>query len=180
LPLIWELNSRLYCGMSAENRNSLISRGIRCYATAQYKCYVSVATFILATIEELLDAVVPVRSGPVAAWLCNIVAARKGVFRLVCPEATSQGPRRRAGQARTGAMVHGIWGSYDVRSRYQATGEDTPNWENLLRPLVNCIKCELAIALEIFLLTICKCSINPITNTNPVYSPSITLQYAED
>jgi hypothetical protein len=37
--------------------------------------------------------------------------------------------------------------------------------------------CELAIALWLLVATICKLSINPITNPNPVYSHSYTWQY---
>jgi hypothetical protein len=39
-------------------------------------------------------------------------------------------------------------GIYGDRSRYQATtGEDTADWEELVRAVVNCRVCELAIAL---------------------------------
>jgi hypothetical protein len=50
------------------------------------------------------------------------------------------------------------------------TGEDTADWEALVRAEVNSGMCELATALQLHVVTICKCSINPITDTNPVYS----------
>jgi hypothetical protein len=37
------------------------------------------------------------------------------------------------------------------------------------KPVVNCRMCELAIALWLLVVTIWKCSINSITNPNPVY-----------
>jgi hypothetical protein len=43
-----------------------------------------------------------------------------------------------------------------------------------VRVVVNCRVCELATALYLLVVTICKCSINPITDPNPVYSHSIT------
>jgi hypothetical protein len=47
--------------------------------------------------------------------------------------------RDRRQPARTGAVEHGSWGSYDVESRNQATtGEDTADWENLVRAVLNC------------------------------------------
>jgi hypothetical protein len=46
-----------------------------------------------------------------------------------------------------------------------------------MRAVVNCRVCELAIALQLLVVTICKCSVNPITNPNPVYSHFITSQY---
>jgi hypothetical protein len=42
------------------------------------------------------------------------------------------------------------------------------------RPVVNYKVCDLAIALYLFVVTICKYSINPITNLNSVYSHSYT------
>jgi hypothetical protein len=59
-----------------------------------------------------------------------------------------------------------------VGIHHQATtGEDTAD---LLRAVVNCRVCELPIALYLPVVTICKCSINPITNPNPVYSHTHT------
>jgi hypothetical protein len=57
-------------------------------------------------------------------------------------------------------------------SRYQATtGEDTAEQtEELVCAVVNYRVCELAIALQFFVVTIWKYSINPITNPNPVCS----------
>jgi hypothetical protein len=68
------------------------------------------------------------------------------------------------------AREHGSWGIYGNESRYQTrTGEDTADWEDLVRAAVNCWVCELAIAL-FAVVSIFNCSINPITNPNPVYS----------
>jgi hypothetical protein len=39
--------------------------------------------------------------------------------------------------------------------------------------------CELAMALWLFVVTFCKCSINPITNPTPAYRHSYTWQYQE-
>jgi hypothetical protein len=44
--------------------------------------------------------------------------------------------------------------------------------EDLVRAVVNCRVCELAIALKLLVVTICKCSVNPITNPNAVCSQS--------
>jgi hypothetical protein len=44
------------------------------------KFYVSMATVINATTEELTEAVFSVQSTPAAACLCSIGAARKGIF----------------------------------------------------------------------------------------------------
>jgi hypothetical protein len=46
-----------------------------------------------------------------------------------------------------------------------------------VRTVVTCRVCESAVALELLVVTICKCSRNPITNPNPVYSHSVTWQY---
>jgi hypothetical protein len=55
-----------------------------------------------------------------------------------------------------------------VRNRYRTTTVE----DRLRRLSVNCKVCELAIALQLFVVTSCvyKCSINQITNPNPVYS----------
>jgi hypothetical protein len=46
--------------------------------------------------------------------------------------------------ARTGAVEHGTWGIYGTESRYQATaGEDTADWEDLMRAVVICKACTL-------------------------------------
>jgi hypothetical protein len=69
-------------------------------------------------------------------------------------------------------------GTSTIVSRYQTTtGEHTADCEDLGRAAVNCRECELAIALYLLIVTICKCSTNPITNPNPVYSHSHTWQY---
>jgi hypothetical protein len=55
---------------------------------------------------------------------------------------------------------------------YQAmTGEDTADKEDLLHAVVNCRVHELVIMLyeELLVVTICKGSINPLTNQNPIY-----------
>jgi hypothetical protein len=36
-----------------------------------------------------------------------------------------------------------------------------------MRAVVNCRVCELETALQLFVVTICKCLVNPITNSNP-------------
>jgi hypothetical protein len=62
-----------------------------------------------------------------------------------------------------------------VGIRHQAmTDEDTADSEDLLQAALNFIVCELAIALQLRVVTICKCSINPITNPNPVYGHNQT------
>jgi hypothetical protein len=67
--------------------------------------------------------------------------------------------------ARTWSREHGSWRIYGVESRYQTTtGEDIEDWEVLVRAVVNCRVCELAIELLFLVVTICKCSINPITD----------------
>jgi hypothetical protein len=56
--------------------------------------------------------------------------------------------RDRRQPVRTGTVEHGRWGIYGVESRYLVTtGEDTADREDLLCAIVNCIACELAIAL---------------------------------
>jgi hypothetical protein len=44
------------------------------------------------------------------------------------------------------------------------------DWKDLMRAVINCWVFELAIALWLLAVTICKWSINPVTNPNPVYS----------
>jgi hypothetical protein len=55
----------------------------------------------------------------------------------------------------------------------EGTGEDTADCEVLVRVVVSWTACELATALRLFVVAICRCSINPITNPNPEYSHSI-------
>jgi hypothetical protein len=69
-----------------------------------------------------------------------------------------------------------------VEIRHQATtSEDTANWEDVVRAVVNCsvcvCVCELAIELPLRVVTICKCTVNLITNPNPTYSHSMHRQY---
>jgi hypothetical protein len=60
-----------------------------------------------------------------------------------------------------------------VEIRHQATtGEDTADREDLVRAVVNSIECEIATALLLSVVPICKGSIKSITNPNPVYSHS--------
>jgi ribosomal protein L37AE/L43A len=74
-------------------------------------------------------------------------------------------------------MVRGcrVRGTSAVGSRYQATtGEHTASCEELVRAVANCRVCELAIALQLLVVMVWKCSVNPITNPNPVYSHTHT------
>jgi hypothetical protein len=50
----------------------------------------------------------------------------------------------------------------------------TADWEDSVHAVVNCRVCELAIALELLVVRICKTEINPITNPNPVTNHSYT------
>jgi hypothetical protein len=51
------------------------------------------------------------------------------------------------------------------------------NWEDIVYAVVNCRVCELAIALQLLVVTIYKWSINPITNSKPVECYFNTWQY---
>jgi hypothetical protein len=67
-----------------------------------------------------------------------------------------------------------------VGIRHQATpGEGIVDWEDLVRAVVNCRVCELALALQLLVVMIGKCSVSPITNPNPVYSHSYAWQYLQ-
>jgi hypothetical protein len=91
-------------------------------------------------------------------------------------ELVRQWDRRQA--VRTWSREHGSWGMYGVESRYQATtGEDTADWEDLVRAVMNCRVCELAIALYLLVVTICKCSISAVTYRNRVCGRSYMWQY---
>jgi hypothetical protein len=80
--------------------------------------------------------------------------------------------------ARTWSREHGSWRIYGVGSDYQTTtGEDIADWENLVRAVVNCRMYALAIALQLHVVTICKCSVNPFTRPSHVYSHSYTWLY---
>jgi hypothetical protein len=72
-------------------------------------------------------------------------------------------------------VEHGTRGIYDAGSRFQGTaGEDTADCEDLVRAVVNCNVCELAIVLKLIVVTSFKSPIKPIINQNPVYSHFIT------
>jgi hypothetical protein len=82
-----------------------------------------------------------------------------------------------AAEAR-GSFGNTVRGTSAIGSRYQTmTGEHTADWEDLVRAAVYCRVCELAIALSLLVVTICKCSVNPITNPNPLHSHSFKWQY---
>jgi hypothetical protein len=73
---------------------------------------------------------------------------------------------------------NGSWGSEGIGTRYQATtGEATADWKDFARAVLNWKVRELAIALQLFVVTFCTYSINPITNPNTVYSDSCTWIY---
>jgi hypothetical protein len=55
--------------------------------------------------------------------------------------------------------------------------EDTADWKCLVCVIVNSSVCKLAIALELLVVTTCKCEIYPITSPNPVCSQCATWQY---
>jgi hypothetical protein len=84
--------------------------------------------------------------------------------------------------ARTWSNEHVSWRIYGVGSHYQTTtGEDTVDAEDLVRIAVNCRLCVwisdgaiVTCSHELF-----RSSINPITNSNLVYSQSYTLQYLQ-
>jgi hypothetical protein len=50
------------------------------------------------------------------------------------------------------------------------TTDDTADSEESARVLANCRWCELAIALELLLITNLESPLNPITNPNPLYN----------
>jgi hypothetical protein len=71
-----------------------------------------------------------------------------------------------------------IRGRSTIGSCYQATtDEDKADWEDLVSAVVNCSVCELVTVLHLLVVTICKWSVNPITNPNPIYSNSYVPQY---
>jgi hypothetical protein len=84
-----------------------------------------------------------------------------------------------AGSWGTGTVQeHRARGKSAVGNRFQATtGENTADWEDLVRTVVNCWVCKLATAVKLLIVAICKLSLNPITNPNPVYSHSYTWQH---
>jgi hypothetical protein len=87
-----------YCALSAEGQNweairqSLLGNDSANKLIARQwlsSHHVIAATDTPATIAELLEVVISVKSAMMAASLCNIAAARKDVFCGVCPEAIS-------------------------------------------------------------------------------------------
>jgi hypothetical protein len=63
------------------------------------------------------------------------------------------------------AVEHGSWGIYGFGSRYPGmTGEDTAEWEDLVRAVVNSRVCDFSTTLQVLLFTRYTCPINPITN----------------
>jgi hypothetical protein len=66
---------------------------------------------------------------------------------------------------------HGSWGNCGFGSRYQATtSEDTADWEDLVRAVVNSRVCESAMALQLLVVRICKLSKIQL----PIQTPYIT------
>jgi hypothetical protein len=58
-----------------------------------------------------------------------------------------------------------VRGTSTTESHYQATtGEDTADWKDSVHVVVNYSVCELATALQLLVVTISKCSINPVTS----------------
>jgi hypothetical protein len=43
--------------------------------------------------------------------------------------------------------------------------------------VVDCRVCELAVALELIVVTLCKSLINPITNPNPIFSHKLVTKF---
>jgi hypothetical protein len=54
-------------------------------------------------------------------------------------------------------------GTSTIDSRYQATTSERQQTEQLVSAVVNCRVCELAITLQLLVVTICKQSINTIS-----------------
>jgi hypothetical protein len=71
-----------------------------------------------------------------------------------------------------------VRGASALGSHYQQQLVKTQQTEKTLYyAVVNCRMCELALALQLHVVMISKCSVNPITNPNPIYSHSYTWQY---
>jgi hypothetical protein len=69
-------------------------------------------------------------------------------------------------------------GTSAIDSHYQTTaGEGIADWEDLVRAVVKWHMCDLAIALQLLVVTICKWSINSITNPNLIYSHAYMWHY---
>jgi hypothetical protein len=72
-----------------------------------------------------------------------------------------------------------VRGTSAVGSRYwTTTGEDTADWKDLVRVVVNFRVCKSAIALYLLVVMICKLSVNAVTNSKPVYSHLCKWQYS--
>jgi hypothetical protein len=122
-----------------------------------------------ATTEELLETAVAMQSAPRLYTADRKVTAVSVVSRRVCEWVCRQSVLASCGQiqlggrqwqgvaatksqmwdwhqpTRTGAVEHGSREIYSIGSRYQATtGEDTADWEDLVRVVVNCTVYELA------------------------------------
>jgi hypothetical protein len=70
-----------------------------------------------------------------------------------------------------------VRGTATVGSRYRATaGEDRADCKILVRALLNSSMRESVIVLLLLVVTSCvhKCSINPITNTHPIYGHTLS------
>jgi hypothetical protein len=61
----------------------------------------------------------------------------------------------------------------NVNTGVEDTDEDTADREISVRAVVNCRLCGLMVALQLLVVTVCKCSIWRITIPNPVYIESI-------
>jgi hypothetical protein len=59
---------------------------------------------------------------------------------------------------------------------HATTAEDAGDWKDLVHVLMRCRVCELAVVLQLLVVTICECSLNRITDPNPVGSYSYTWQ----
>jgi hypothetical protein len=131
-----------------------------------------------ATIEELLGEVFSRRSVPRlhkewvrVEWSWAELSWEFGIWKSVSSTWELHWDRRQP--ARTWRHEHGIWRIYGVGSRYQTTtGEDAAEWKNLVCAVVRRWVYELARALYLVVVTICKCSVNAITSPTPVSSHS--------
>jgi hypothetical protein len=75
----------------------------------------------------------------------------------------------------TSRLVRGTSASED-RSRLTRKLRDQQHWKKVkaARAIVKSKVCELAVALELLVVTICKSQINHITHPNPVYSHTVS------
>jgi hypothetical protein len=129
------------------------------------------------------------RYSPAAVWLCNLTSVRK-VFRVDHAEiylenhtiwrqihqskyevVMRQSPAAVCHCVRTPSQSeHGSCGIYAVRSRYQTTEQAAADWKDLVLTLAKCGLCEVAIALELPIVTSFKSPIIPITIPNRIYT----------